>query len=337
MGRSISEVRNSKRAEARNLFRKSPVIEVFVENEDDIIFWKGIFRSYQISVKIYPAIKSVKRLERGKSVVLKKAEQAGKFLLLCVDSDYDYLFQNDTKGIHSNPYIFQTYTYSFENHLCNPAEMEMMCIRAVLVDEIDFDFVHFFEHYSAIIFDLCTLHLYYKKVEESVFSLKEFHQIIALPQTFKVQDLTKKILPQIEKKCLQKVVELVKLYPIDRLKMNDFLIEWAKLGLEKKKTYQFIQGHFCFDLCKKLLSVICNELKKQKINDLTKTVQEKNDQKIRKQQIEAMKMKLNEYQQNSIAVEKILLLNDKYEDSFLWKKLNQDLETFKNLHHDSNT
>lgn len=337
MGRSITEVRNSERVEARNLFRKNPVIEVFVENEDDIIFWKGIFRSHRLQVKIYPAIKSVKRLERGKSVVLKKAAQTGKFLVLCVDSDYDYLFQNDTKGIHSNPYIFQTYTYSFENHVCNPAEMEMMCIKAVLVDEIDFDFVYFFEQYSAIIFDLCVLHLYYKKVEESVFSLKELHQIIALPQTFKVQNLPKTILPQIEKKCLQKAAELAKLYPIDHLKMNDFLIEWAKLGLEKKKIYQFLQGHFVFDTTLKVLNQICYDAKNIKINDLKKSVQEKNDTKIRKRQIEAMKMKLHEYQQNSIAVEKILRLNDKYENSFLWKKLNQDLATFKNLHHDSNT
>ena len=105
---------NSDFFKAKNNLNKSKgeleQIAVFVENEDDILFWKDIFDKCSLQTKIHLASRT--SLERGKSAVLK--HNVGKLLILCVDSDYDYLLQdhtNDSKLINSNPYIFQTYTY----------------------------------------------------------------------------------------------------------------------------------------------------------------------------------------------------------------------------------
>ncbi len=330
MNRNLLALRDSKRAEARNVFRTSPLIEVYVENEEDIPFWKGIFNLHQLAVKIYPAIKSLKRLERGKSTVLKKAAQAGKFLLLCVDSDYDYLLQNDSKTLHSNPYIFQTYTYSFENHLCNPAEMEMMCIKSILADRIDFDFEGFFIQYSQLIFPLFIYHLSYKKENQlNLFTLSEFHETIAFPEKFKITDLKKQILPQISQKIDQKIAKLRIESPISAEKIALYQAEWADLGLNEANTYQFIQGHFLFDTTIKLLNQICYSFKMEKMKAFEKSVQEKNDAKIRSQQLKALKMKKHEYEQLLTPISLILQLNSIYQDSFLWQKLNADILSYK--------
>jgi len=44
-------------SEAKNALNKSKgtVIDVYVENEDDIPFWKDIFEKYGLQTKIHPA------------------------------------------------------------------------------------------------------------------------------------------------------------------------------------------------------------------------------------------------------------------------------------------
>ncbi len=98
---------NSDYFESQNALnrRKGTIIEVFVENEDDIPFWKDIFNGFQIQTKIFPASKT--SLTRGKQEVLKMADRAGNFMLLCVDSDYDFLLNgitNQSKIIKENPF-----------------------------------------------------------------------------------------------------------------------------------------------------------------------------------------------------------------------------------------
>ena len=61
---------NSAYYEGKKSLNKSngTVINVHVENEDDIPFWKDIFNKYGLKTKIHPASKT--SLDRGKSVVL---------------------------------------------------------------------------------------------------------------------------------------------------------------------------------------------------------------------------------------------------------------------------
>ncbi|TGO02534.1 hypothetical protein PN36_23425 [Candidatus Thiomargarita nelsonii] len=77
-------------------------------------------------------IKIIIYLARGKEEVLKI--QAGEYLLLCVDSDYDYLLQDATevsKRINQEPYIFQTYAYSIENYKCYAESLRGVCVSVI--------------------------------------------------------------------------------------------------------------------------------------------------------------------------------------------------------------
>lgn len=138
------------------------IISVVVENEDDIPFWKYVFNSFNIKTEISP---NSRTLERGKKAVLKQANQAGKYLLLCVDSDYDYIFNGsttDSKTTLENPYIFQTYTYSIENYFCYSTALNQIMIEASLNDNEVFDYVAFFEAYSNLIYELFCYSIHYR-------------------------------------------------------------------------------------------------------------------------------------------------------------------------------
>lgn len=98
-------------------------IIVFVESEEDISFWRNVLNEFEkqnIDFQIQTPNKN------GKSKAIEKSNElinmsVGEYLIVCVDSDYDYLLQNTQKQsqlINQNKFIFQTYSYSIENLLC---------------------------------------------------------------------------------------------------------------------------------------------------------------------------------------------------------------------------
>ena len=166
----LTDKLNSNYFKARNALnqRKGQTIEVFVENEADVPFWKDIFNRFgqpNIQTKIHPASKD--SLARGKQTVLKHAAGAGEFLLLCVDSDYDYLFDGATKQseqIKQNPFIFQTYAYAIENHQCIAENLQQVVLEATLNDNPElFDFTWFMERFSEIVYELFVYTCYYER------------------------------------------------------------------------------------------------------------------------------------------------------------------------------
>jgi len=115
--------------------KAAKTIMVYIENEDDIPFWRGVFDRYAPHLHFEISFPSY-HLARGKEEVLKI--QAGEYLLLCVDSDYDYLLQDATevsKRINHDPYIFQTYTYSIENYKCYAESLKEVCVSSSLNDK----------------------------------------------------------------------------------------------------------------------------------------------------------------------------------------------------------
>lgn len=94
-------------------------ITAFVEGFQDEIFWGDVFSKFAPTLKInFESHSRDNKFKSGVQEVLKEKEKTGKNLILCIDSDFRYLLQD--KEISENPYIFQTYTYSIENHKCAP-------------------------------------------------------------------------------------------------------------------------------------------------------------------------------------------------------------------------
>ncbi len=328
----LIEKLNSDYFEARNALnlRKGQIIEVFVENEADVPFWKDIFNRFgqsNVQTKIHPASKD--SLARGKQTVLK--QKAGKFLLLCVDSDYDYLFDGATKQseqIKLNPFIFQTYAYAIENYQCIAENLQQVVLEATLNDDAElFDFTGFMERFSEIVYELWVYTCYYERQSQQSGSnsleTKNWWDAIKLSNKIDIADSGKR-----ELENLQTVVteQLKSLPEIDSVSLHTFKQELQQLGLEPSNTYLFIQGHLlCKKIISRLLRQVCYLLQSQTYQKY-RDVQEVDSEVITKQ--------CQEYKNHTKLrnIETILLTHKNYVSCFLVQKIQVDVHRYFQEH-----
>ena len=96
---------SSERLISSNIIQETPdLITVHVEATEDKSFWSYILKPYFKSLDFYAY--SNEKLATGKQGLKKLFSETNKLLIICLDSDYDYLFQNSE--IIQNPFIFQT-------------------------------------------------------------------------------------------------------------------------------------------------------------------------------------------------------------------------------------
>ena len=140
------------------------LVRVFVEGYEDVAFWRGVFdRFTNPNLRFEISVPSREDLPKGKKVLLGMIPQASDELLLCVDSDCDYLFHNSTeqsRELLSCDRMFHTYAYSTENYLCYAPSLHNVCVRATKNDTRIFDFERFMADYSRIIYPLFLWYAY---------------------------------------------------------------------------------------------------------------------------------------------------------------------------------
>ena len=74
------------------------LVRVFVEGYEDVAFWRGVFdRFANPYLRFEISVPSRRDLPKGKKVLLSMIPEASDELLLCVDSDFDYLFNGTTE------------------------------------------------------------------------------------------------------------------------------------------------------------------------------------------------------------------------------------------------
>ena len=98
------------------------LVRVFVEGYEDVAFWRGIFDHFRNPyLRFEISVPNREDLPKGKKVLMSMIRNSSEELLLCVDSDFDYLLGDLTPqsaAINSAPFMFHTYTYATENYLC---------------------------------------------------------------------------------------------------------------------------------------------------------------------------------------------------------------------------
>jgi len=308
--------------EGENLLNEpdEAIVRVFVENEDDIPFWKDIFDKFNLRTKIHPA--SEISLARGKKEVLKQKNRVGKFLILCVDSDYDYLLQGHTdnsKTINESPYIFQTYTYSIENYKCYAESLHRVMVRATLQDKQElFDYVRFLKEYSVIIYDLFIYSLHYTKEKSDGFTIEDFSKTIKLLEQVDYSSQGQEALAKLKKAVKEKLAILDKI-PDEQIKQ--FKAELHKLGVEPENTYLFMKGHTLYD------NVVCMFLRP--IFQFLRSAQSKRISELKQCETEAKEMEKQYRKLVTKDIELVLLRNNTdYYDCFLMKKILSDIEKY---------
>jgi len=299
MARGLLEGFDAKSKQNENTFFNSDVIQVYVENEEDVPFWKYFFNKKNLKTKISPSSRGI--IERGKDSVLSYLNNVGKYLILCVDSDFDYLFHNATKRseiVNTNPYVFHTYLHSIESYKCYAETLNNVIIEATLNDNEIFDCVDFLNNFSKIIYNLFIHFIYYEKNYEiklekfkaecvlkqnelliddfyiwksqnqptQIFSLKNgFNKNIELKEkTIDISTKGKNELLEINEKVKQTLLNLPK---IEEEKLNQIKNDLLKLGVNENNTYLFIQGHALMDeIVLKFLNPIFKHLENEYSN-----------------------------------------------------------------------
>ena len=103
---------------------------VLVEDKSDKPFWSYTLDKFIDSkYEIFPFVNYPTFDTTGKSALIKYYSSfSDSDFIICVDSDYDYLLENPNL---QKPFIFQTYTYSFENYHCFPDGIKNVLEKAV--------------------------------------------------------------------------------------------------------------------------------------------------------------------------------------------------------------
>jgi len=304
-------------------YAKKKII-AYVENEDDVPFWWDIFDRYAPNFRfsINPSTR-VKSLERGKESVLKLKDQVGDSLILCIDSDYDYLLQGATatsKLINDSPYIFQTYTYSIENYNCYAESLKGICVKATCNDDELFDFISFFRRYSETVYELFLYSYYFQKVgDQNSFTLSEFCNVIKILGKVGIDEQGSPAIKALIEAVVDKITHLKSLHPdIDTEVISD---ELKELGVEKDNVYLFIKGKVIFyNVTLIVLNPVIKHLETKKFQGFKDaSVSERKDQV----------QKINEYKKLRRDYETLLATNTDYHSCFLMRKIQTDVEKFK--------
>ena len=98
------------------------LVRVYVEGYEDVAFWRGIFDHFQNPyMRFEISVPNRADLPKGKKVLMGMIPRSSDELILCVDSDFDFLFADRTeqsREVNNARYMFHTYAYATENFLC---------------------------------------------------------------------------------------------------------------------------------------------------------------------------------------------------------------------------
>ena len=234
---------------------------IHVEDKDDIVFWSNIFKHFRPNDRFHFIAGS--RNERGHKTrgvtqCLKYVKYLNPKFFICIDSDYRYLLQE--QGIDVKHYIFQTYTYSFENHHCYDKGLNELCYRITALPNNVFDFHQFLKEYSNIVYKLFLWHLYFLVADPKRFSIADFNELISFQWQRRpdIRQNGRHELNKLKGRIEQKLAQLRKNYP----KANLSILEekYQKMGLTPDTTYLFIRGHNIYDMVYMLNREVCKKV-----------------------------------------------------------------------------
>lgn len=227
---------------------------IHLEDAVDVIFWKPLFNNIFPEAKfnfIYESESLLGNKTSGCEQCLKYKNYLSNRFFICIDSDYRYLLQE--ADISPANFIFQTYTYSIENHLCYAAKLNTIAEQCTGVTNTIFDFEAFLLAYSYAVYEAFIWHLYFlNQGDVDSFCKDEFSRILSLNgiQGFSIHNNGEVILNELITRCNTKVAQLKATHPLVNLEKEQ--THFISLGLNRDTAYLHVRGHNVFDLIVKI-------------------------------------------------------------------------------------
>lgn len=300
------------------------LVHVFVEGYEDVAFWRGIFDHFRNPyLRFEISVPNREDLPKGKKVLMSMLGRTEKqSTLLCVDSDFDYLFDGATeqsREILEAENMFHTYTYATENYLCYAPSLRNVCVKATKNDTRIFDFERFMAEYSKAIYPLFLWYVHSAQLShESVFTLAEFKASVRLGYV-DIRHNGQNTLAWLERNIERRREALERNNP-EMIEEVAALGERLKgRGVESDNCYLFMHGHTLMDnVTMPLLKSVCDKLRQLSVA------------KINNSQVEgvALKNELQNYTNTLRSIKDVLLDNENYTSCPLYKRLRDDIQQY---------
>ncbi len=319
-----------RRAEQQELAKPLPyageqrLVHVYVEGYEDVSFWRSIFDHFQNPyLRFEISVPNRPDMPKGKKVLLSMLPSAGEDLLLCMDSDFDFLMKGATEQsqlVHGSPYLFHTYAYATENYLCYAETLHNVCVKATKNDTRIFDFVKFMAQYSCIVYPLFLWYVYSARhYTKHIFTLIEFKNAVRIGY-LDIRDNGLQTLQWVGRNVERACRRLIRQYPDLEAKVVAFGAELSEQGLRPDNTYLFMHGHTLLDhVVMPLLQTVCEQLRRLSI--------ERVNASMRKGTV-AYNNEMSNYKNAQRSIRDVLLDNDNYTDCYLYKRLHRQIEEY---------
>lgn len=222
------------------------VVKVFVEGYEDVAFWRGVFDCFSNPYLYFEiSVPTRKDLPKGKKVLMSMIPESSERMLLCVDSDFDFLFNGATEQsrlIRDSRYMFHTYTYATENYLCYAPSLHNVCVKATKNDTRIFDFERFMADYSRTIYRLFLWYAYSAKLsDEHVFTLVDFKSSVRL-NYLDLEDNGARTIAWLQRNVARREQTLASKHPKQAAELDDFAAQLGRLGVTPETTYLYMHG-----------------------------------------------------------------------------------------------
>jgi len=301
-------------------------VSVFVEGHEDEAFWYDILKDYRVQKNIEFDITPFSRdnnLTKSKSEVLKHASNTGKHLILCIDSDYDYLLNGHTLEstiINQNQYIFQTYAYSIENIKCYREKLHKVCVNAINNSNQKINLSELLKLYSNIIYPLLLWSLYFaSKNNTDTFTISAFSDLVKILENPDINTQCESTIRSVSQQVQTKITELKQTHSTDIQQVELLSQQLRELGLNEDNAYLFMHGHTLFDnVVLMILKPLYRELRREEIRKIRENAEHQTE---RENQID-------HYNNKCKNIEDVLSTNTDFKPCFLYQKIKSDLDLY---------
>ncbi|MBQ3148374.1 MAG: DUF4435 domain-containing protein [Alistipes sp.] len=299
------------------------VVKVFVEGYEDVAFWRGIFDHFDNPfLRFEISVPNREDLPKGKKVLMSMIPQSGEEMLLCVDSDFDYLFGDRTEQsaiINSSEYMFHTYTYATENYLCYAPSLHNVCVKATKNDSHIFDFVEFMAEYSRIIYPMFLWYSYSaQQACQSALPLVDFKNAVRLGY-LEVENNGADTLAWLERNIARRLKRLELDHPQIARGLDEFAERLQEKGVTPENTYLFMHGHTLMDnVVMIMLNSVCDKLRTMSINKINSS----NKTGL------PLKNEMSNYVNSLRSIRDVLLDNENYTSCPLYALLQNDIQDY---------
>ncbi len=317
---------NSEYFGAANALRGGRVrtIRVYVEGYDDIAFWRTLLDDFENETLRFEISVPVRDdLAKGKNVVLKMVPDIGENMILCIDSDFDWIFGNHTERsrmVNQLPFIFHTYAYSIENIMCYSGGLHSVCVQATKNDALIFDFEKFLAQYSRTIYPAFLWYVYSAyKSNETAFKLSDFRNIVKLHYV-DINNNGHSTIEWVGRQVSGKLKFLERDYP-DYPEQIEKFAEQLRLqyDVQPENCYMFMQGHTLKDnVVLVALKSVCAKLKDNMLTIISNSTQRGR----------TLKNELSNYNNSLRNVDDVLQTSGNFGECLHYQYIRRDLKRF---------